>query len=259
VAEVSEAPPARQSKMNPMQRLLQPLRQAAAAFFKHDLALRRDGTEVRLVLEQRPKGEGRPPSRAEVAARREKEELAQMRSELAALLNEMPETRQTMRHLVFVEHALAKKGLKAMHKVPLDVLQHALDQLEGLVVNWTPAGLANLRSKMAVAIIDREHMDPDAESDIYRTAAVLDHVPAAPKYDAPDRSDDEALAAAYAALGALASDGAQVDSAPVPLAGEGIQMQADLGARSAKAVQRFQNSTLPAEPKQRLHIRELEV
>lgn len=245
--------------MSSMQRLLRPLRQVAAAFFKHDLALRRDGVELRLVLEERPRAPARTPSRAELAQRKDDAELTQMRAELAALLNELPETRHTMRHLVFVEHALAKKGLAALHKVPLDVLQHALDQLEGLVVNWSPVGLANLRSKMAVAIIDREHMDPDAESDIYRTAAVLDHVPAAPKYDAPDRSDDEALAAAYAALGALASDGAQVDSAPVPLAGEGIQMQADLGARSAKAVQRFQNSTLPAEPKQRLHIRELEV
>ncbi|MDE2614118.1 MAG: hypothetical protein KGL78_11800 [Burkholderiales bacterium] len=242
-----------------MQRLLHPLRQAAAAFFKHDLALRREGAEVRLVLEQRPKEAARPPSRAELAGRKEKEELTQMRAELAALLNELPETRQTMRHLVFVEHALAKKGLKALHKVPLDVLQHALDQLEGLVVNWTPAGLANLRSKMAVAVIDREHMDPEAESDIYRTSAVLEHVPAAPKFEEPDRSDDDALAAAYAALGTLTSDASLVDSAPVPLAGEGIQMQSDLGARSAKALQRFQNSTLPNEAKSRLHIRELEV
>ena len=202
--------------------LLQPLRHAAAAFFKHEVAVRREGDSVRLVLEERPRERQRQPSRTEIAARKEKEELTQMRVELAALLNELPETRQTMRHLVFVEQALAKKGLRALHKVPLDVLQRALEQLEGLVVNWSPAGLANLRSKMAVAVLDREHMDPEAEGDAYRTAAVLEPPPARPKPAAPARSDDEALAAAYAALGALAPDT--------------VEMQGELGSSSARTL-----------------------
>lgn len=266
--------------MSAIQRFLRPLRQAAAAFFKHDLAVRREGAEVRFVLEQRAKDKPAKPSRAELAARKHKEELVQMRAELSALLNELPETRQTMRHLVFVEQALAKKGLKALHKVPLDVLQRALEQLEGLVVNWTPVGLASLRSKMAVAIIDREHMDPDAEADAHRTAAVLEHGKAAAQahvhpaaeaggdhdrgdgVDAPvpprtelDRSDEEALAAAYAALGALAQS---ADEGVHDDAAEAVEMQGELGSRSAKAVQRFQNSTLPQEPAPALRIRELQ-
>jgi hypothetical protein len=127
----------------------------------------------------------------------------------------MPETRQTMRHLVFVEQALAKKGLKALHKLPLDVLQHALAQLEGLVTNWSPVGLASLRSKMAVAIIDRDHLDHDAEADVYRTAAVLD-APCPRPVCAPESalgpSDDDALAAAYAALGAVAPGAVETQS-----------------------------------------------
>ena len=248
--------------MSSMQRLLRPLRQVAAAFFKHDLALRRDGVEVRLVLEERPKAAPRTPSRAELAQRKDDAELAQMRAELAALLNELPETRQTMRHLVFVEHALAKKGLKALHKVPLDVLQHALDQLEGLVVNWSPVGLANLRSKMAVAVIDREHMDPDAESDIFRTSAVFDHAPAAvarePQPNA-ESSDDEALAAAYAALGACSSGDGAIDGAAHVPAGEGVQMHTELGSRSGKVVLRAQNSALSPQPREEIRIRQLEV
>ncbi|MEO5733709.1 MAG: hypothetical protein ABIN96_17035, partial [Rubrivivax sp.] len=116
------------------------------------------------------------------------------------------DTRPTLRHLVFVEHALAKKGLRALHKLPLDVLQRALEQLEGMVTNWSPTGLASLRSRMAVAIIDREHMDPEAEADAYRTSAVLDAsllAPASPIADSSedDVDEDAALAAAYAAMG----------------------------------------------------------
>jgi hypothetical protein len=106
------------------------------------------------------------------------------------------------------------------------VLQHALAQLEGLVTNWSPVGLASLRSKMAVAIIDRDHLDHDAEADVYRTAAVLEapcrRRPAVAPESTLDPSDDDALAAAYAALGALAPGA--------------IETQSELGSRSARAV-----------------------
>jgi hypothetical protein len=216
--------------MSTFHRLFQPLRAAAAAFFRHDLTLRRDGDAVRLALEQRDGPKSSRQSRAEAVVQREKEELALIRSELAALLNELPTTRQTMRHLVFVEQALAKKGLRALHKIPLDVLQRALEQLEGLVTNWSPVGLANLRSKMAVAIIDREHDNPQAEADAYRTAAVLEPAavrsaaapPAAAADAGADGSDEAALAAAYAALGAVA---------PAPVQ---VELQGELPAASAR-------------------------
>ena len=215
--------------MSALQKIIAPLRQAVAAFFKHDLALRRDDAGLQIVLE--PKVENGPKkkkpkkgSREDVAQQKDKQELALVLEQLGTLLSELPETRQTMRPLVFVEQALQKKGLRALHKVPLDVLQRALEQLEVLVTNWSPLGLANLRSKMAVAILDREHMDPEAEADAYRTAAVIDAVeedPAQP--DVQTVTDDEALAAAYAALGAL------------PPAGD-IEFQAELGSSSAKAM-----------------------
>ena len=229
--------------MSAMLRFFSPLRHAALAFFKHDVALRRDPEGVHIVLEDRPNtpGKPKPPSRADAAKRKEREELALMLEQLRELLDELPETRSAMRHMVFVEQALAKKGLRALHKLPLDVLQRALEQFEGLVTNWTPVGLASLRSKMAVAIIDREHMDPEAEADAYRTAAVLDVAPEPPASQQAEpeedcRSDDEALAAAYAALGNMAP--------------EGVQTQAELGSQSARAM-------APALPRHGQHAGEI--
>ena len=218
--------------MNLLSKLFDPLRHAAAAFFKHDLALRRDDAGLQIVLE--PKVEGafqRKPkpkkgSREEQAMCKEKQELALVLEQLTALLAELPETRHTLKPLVFVEQALLKKGLRALHKLPLDVLQRALEQLEGLVTNWSPMGLANLRSKMAVAILDREHMDPDAdaEADAYRTAAVIDTPESEPTLPLVQGvSDDEALAAAYASLGAMAPSDA-------------IEFHAELGSSSAKTL-----------------------
>lgn len=211
-------------------KLFNPVKRAAVAFFKHDLALRKDPAGLQIVLESKatpntaPK-KAKKDSRAELAARKEKQDLELILQQLGELLAEVPETRSALRHLVFVEHALQKKGVKALHKLPLDVLQRALEQLEGLVVNWSPVGLASLRSKMAVAIIDREHMDPQAEADAYRTAAVMDTAPAAEptQPEVTTLSEDDALAAAYAALGNM-----------VP--SNEVEFQGELGSKSARAV-----------------------
>ena len=214
--------------MRTLFQLFNPIRQAAAAFFKHDLALRRDSGSLHIVLE--PKSAATAPakvkkgSRADDSARKDKQELALILQQIGALLDEVPETRLALRYLVFVEQALKKKGLRALHKLPLEVLQRALEQLEGLVTNWSPAGLASLRSKMAVAIIDREHTDPEAEADAYRTAAVMDTRPEEPQPPADSGiSEDDALAAAYAALGTVAPSGE-------------LEFHGELGSSSARAL-----------------------
>lgn len=221
-------------------RLLRILGQGVVAFFRNDIELKRDPSGVKVVLQAQPPKPSKRQTREQEAAKRETQELQLMRDQLAALLDELPETRSALRHLVFVEHAIAKRGLKALHKVPLDVLEKALLQLEGLVTNWSPAGLAGLRSKMAVAIIDREHRNPEAEADAYRTAAVMDSLPAEADTPQPDGNEDEALAAAYAALGHLA-----------PVAAD-VEVQSELHSPSARGVGReaaraFSNSLPPAE------------
>ena len=212
--------------MNLFQRIFTSLRRAVATFFQHDLALRRAEGGVQIVLQERPSvGRASPPSRAELAARNEQQALTVMQQQLAELLDDLPTTRHTLRHLAFVERALQRKGLRALHKLPLDVLQRALVQFEGLVVNWSPVGLAALRSKMAVAIIDREHQGgAEAEADAYRTASLVDSMPDVSLAGLDVRSDDEALVAAYAALGDLAPTG--------------VEFQGELGSPSAKVLSR---------------------
>lgn len=214
--------------MSTLLQLLDPLRQAAATFFRAELTVRRGAHGLELALEPKPPqgASRRTPNAEQQAAQKAAAELALMQQQLHALLSELPETRRTMRALVAVEQGLAKKGLRALRKLPLDVMRRGLEQFEGLVTNWSPVGLANLRSKMSVAIMEREQMDPDAEADAYRTAAVLDaEDPDALAGDgAQASSDDDALTAAYAALGEFAPSV--------------IEMQPELGSPSARAVGR---------------------
>ena len=221
-------------------RLLRTLGQGVVAFFRNDIELKRDSTGVKVVLQAQAPKPSKRHSREQAIAKRETEELQLMRSQIAELLDELPETRPTLKHLVFVEQAIAKRGLKALHKLPVDVLEKALLQLEGLVTNWSPVGLASLRSKMAVAVIDREHHNPEAEADAYRTAAVMDSLPGEAVGQEPRGNEDEALAAAYAALGHLA-----------PVAAE-VEVQSELHSLSARGVGReaaraFSNCLPPAE------------
>lgn len=260
------------TSMGALLRLLTPLRHAAAAFFKHDLALRRDAAGLQIVLEAKVEPTPARPqvkkgSREEVALRKDKQELALIVQQLGELLDELPETRPALRHLVFVEQALKKKGLRSLHKLPIKVLQRALEQLEGLVTNWSPVGLASLRSKMAVAIIDREHMDPEAEAEHYRTSmpmeapepsvtragSKLGNASSSADPAEPALSDDDVLAAAYAALGASAPPQAGPAQAGAGLA---MELHTELGSPSAKALARAAGR--PSEPLPAIKLREFE-
>lgn len=248
--------------MSIFHRWLAPLRRGAAAFFRHDVKLERTHGRLHVALAERKAPPSPKAEHGHSERRRRHEETMLVRAELAALLNDLPETRSTMRHLVFVEQAIAKKGLKALHKVPLPVLARAHEQLENLVINWSAAGLANLRSKMAVAIIDREHMDPDAQADAYRTAAVLDQGAGgepASTTDLPELEElaglcedgadgaaleqqlpgdeDAALAAAYAALGELSPAASETfDNQGAPRERFTVQLQGELGSASARSL-----------------------
>ena len=191
--------------------LFDPLQRAAIAFFKHDVALRRTNGSVQIVLRQRG-GPPPKPTRRELALLKEEQDLALMQQQLADLLGGVPQARQGMPHLLVAQRALDKKGLEALRMLPLDVLRSALAQLESLVTNWSPEGLANLRSKMAVSIIERGRVEVAGADDPSPTAAVLDagssQLPSLGEVNEVGCDDEEALAAAYAALGTLAPRGA---------------------------------------------------
>lgn len=79
-------------------------------------------------------------------------EAAPLRHALKQLLDLHPTSRQLMRHLGYVERALARQGIRALDEVPVEVLATALQQLDAIVSNWSDRNLAELRSRMAVAI-----------------------------------------------------------------------------------------------------------
>jgi hypothetical protein len=144
--------------MDLARKTLKPFARAAHLFFRCHLEWQIKGG-VRLTLAERSAA-SRPPTPGERQAAREQAELALILRQLGELLDADSEIRHALRHLGFVEQGLQRQGLHgALYAVPLDVLKRAHEQFEGLVTNWEPRGLASLRSKMAVAVLDRESRD----------------------------------------------------------------------------------------------------
>jgi len=119
-----------------------------------DVRLERDGKDLNIKFATK-----RPDAHRPVPIDNASADALSLRKALKTLLDSHAMTRRVMRHLAFFERALAIHGLKAMTEVPIEVLSAARDQLEALVGNWSNQGLAALRSKMAVAIVDRSR-DP---------------------------------------------------------------------------------------------------
>lgn len=187
--------------MTDLLRIFSPLRQVAAVFFMHELTLRRGAGGIQLTLaapETSPRaGARRARRRGDEPEAGVREETALIVQQLGALLDAEPESRLTLRHLVFVEDAVRRTGLRALAELPLQVLRRAHLQLEGLVVNWSPVGLANLRSKMAVAIVERSRGEVIAPRE--PAVVALDTTPIE-QPEVLEQDDDEALAAVYAAV-----------------------------------------------------------
>jgi|KBSMisStaDraftv2_1062788.scaffolds.fasta_scaffold588096_1 hypothetical protein len=75
-----------------------------------------------------------------------------MKHDLYHLLEQHPSTRRLMRHLDVVDHALRRGGLAELEALPIGIIARALAELERLVWDWSPEGLAELRSRMAVMV-----------------------------------------------------------------------------------------------------------
>lgn len=144
-----------------LRQLLKPLGQASHLFFKSQVKLRlRGGMRVELV----ERDGRRRVSPEQLAERQRQVELSLMVGELAQCLDADPDIRPELRHLAYLETMLRQQGLDALQVLPLEVLRKALDQFEGLVSNWSPRGLATLRSKMAVALHERGLADGVTEA-----------------------------------------------------------------------------------------------
>ncbi len=212
------------------------------AFFKADLRLQRGRRGLEVVLREEPAAparRNRKQRQLDAAAQKEKAELQRMRQSLSRLLDEMPENRAAMRHLAFLEHAFDRKGLRALQKLPYEVLRRALEQLDGLVVNWSDAGLADLRSKMAVTLIEREQEaegDDDDRGHARHAEGPLSSILDAGPLALPEPVDDaaEAEAALRAAYGDIALPDLQFSTAEDPA----VELQGELSSPSGQALAR---------------------
>lgn len=133
-------------------------RRANELLFQRDLQLQWQGVpRVRLV----ERGDDEAPDAQAQTAAQAARDLAELLEQLAEVLDELPDIRDSVRHLVLVEQGLRTSGLAALYKLPLPVLEQALEQFEGLVTNWSPRGLATLRSKMSVTVRERVGQEDD--------------------------------------------------------------------------------------------------
>jgi hypothetical protein len=104
-------------------------------------------------LLQQPTGAGESARSQRSQAREERRQrVRRMRRDLYQLLEQHPASRQLMRHLDLVERTLRVQGLTAVEALPPRVIAKALVQLERLVWDWSPVGLAELRSRLAVIV-----------------------------------------------------------------------------------------------------------
>jgi hypothetical protein len=123
---------------------------AVAYLLSFDVSLKREGMALHIVIARKRRAPPAPPPVPKAIA-----DAEPLRQRLKQLLDLHPMTRRMMRHLGYFEGMLATQGLTALAELPLEVLSAALEQLDTLVTNWSDRELADLRSRMAVALKER--------------------------------------------------------------------------------------------------------
>lgn len=109
-----------------------------------------------------PAPEPRAPQKRSAAA------VKTMRRELTAVLDAHEGSRGVFRYLAHFERRFAKGGLATLDDMPATRLRRALAQFEAIVTNWSSPHLAELRSRLAVAVAAR-----DSGSTMWMPAATI--------------------------------------------------------------------------------------
>ena len=86
----------------------------------------------------------------EQARATERKHVRRMRADLFFMLEQHPASRDLVRSLALVERTMQRSGFDGVNQLPQKVLARALTELERLVWDWSPEGLAELRSRLAV-------------------------------------------------------------------------------------------------------------
>lgn len=82
-------------------------------------------------------------------------DAAACRAALARALDADPDHRRRYRYVARLEAKLASHGLGVLDTAPVPGLRRALGEFEGMVRNWSDPALAELRSRLAVAVAQR--------------------------------------------------------------------------------------------------------
>lgn len=85
---------------------------------------------------------------------------------LGLVLDRHASSRQVFRHLAALEAAVGQHGPKALGRLPTPVLEQALEQLEGLVRDWSVPALAFMRSAVSVEITARRKVSAAREQEL---------------------------------------------------------------------------------------------
>jgi hypothetical protein len=105
---------------------------------------------------QRPGRGRRSASGRGAAPKNPPPDVKAMRRELTAVLDAHEGSREVFRYLAHLERQLAKRGLKTLDEMAVKRLRRALAQFEAIVTNWSSPNLAELRSRIAVAVSVRD-------------------------------------------------------------------------------------------------------
>lgn len=178
--------------------MLKTLMRAARAVFSDQIRLQRSpqGLKVELAPPDAPRF-----TNSQLRRKEQQRQLAalveSMLVQLAEVLNTNPGVRRHSPHLAQVEAALRVHGLLVLKAMPLPDLTRALQEFEEAVTNWSPVGLATLRSKMAVAIAERRREgEANQEPPPGGHAQVPPTRPATPEVTEVSLTPEELMAAA---------------------------------------------------------------
>lgn len=94
-----------------------------------------------------------------------------MRGELKALLDGHPMARQVLPALAELERLLGAYGEQALAAMQPPVLGRSSEELESIVKDWSPAGLATLRARMLDMLKVREDETQGDEEASFRVAS----------------------------------------------------------------------------------------
>jgi hypothetical protein len=154
-------------------RLVQLPGRLAQALFTRQLRLTRGDKGLRLVLERTDGAAAPAPAEATAAATAAKT----MRADLTILLDNAPGSRKVLRYLAAIESGLKHKDPEGLFlfDVPLERLEPAQRQLEGLLTGAVPAGLSVLRERLSDAVQSRHAIAHDERLRQPLSSFLVDH------------------------------------------------------------------------------------